>query len=259
MKQPTKKRRLLPRPVGLLLGLPLILVACSVEPNERQSEVSDQASVESTSNALTETPEEPEPAANPKTMTASEPSTPDASPNPVTPPTAAPTMETATLGAGCYWCIEAVLEQVDGVESVVSGFMGGEVLNPTYEQVCSGTTGHAEVVQVTFDPTVLPYKDLLDWFWKAHDPTTLNRQGADRGTQYRSAIFVHSPAQRQTAETSKKDVQPTFSDPIVTEITDASTFYPAKAAHQGYYAGNASQGYCRMVIAPKLKKLGLKY
>ena len=192
----------------------------------------------------------------PAAMTSSKASAP--APNSMT-KESMPTTEIATLAAGCFWCVEAVLEQVDGVQSVTSGYAGGDTLNPTYKQICTGTTGHAEVVQVTFDPRVLSYKDLLDWFWKSHDPTTLNRQGADRGTQYRSAIYVHSAAQRQIAETSKKDVQPTFKDPIVTEITDATTFYEAEKDHQGYYVDNSNQGYCRAVIAPKLKKLGLKY
>ncbi|MEM9382734.1 MAG: peptide-methionine (S)-S-oxide reductase MsrA [Planctomycetota bacterium] len=171
----------------------------------------------------------------------------------------APTTEVVTLGAGCFWCIEAVLEQIDGVESVVSGYMGGHVENPTYKEVCSETTGHAEVVQVTFDPTVISYSELLDWFWRLHDPTTLNRQGNDRGTQYRSAIFYHSDEQRRISETSKRDVQPSFDDPIVTEVTEASTFYPAEDYHQGFYMDNRRHGYCSNVIAPKLKKLGLKY
>ena len=166
-------------------------------------------------------------------------------------------VEVATFGAGCFWCVEAVLEQLDGVFDVSSGYMGGTVPNPTYKQVCAGTTGHAEVVQVTFDPAVIPYATLLDWFWKLHDPTTLNRQGADVGTQYRSAIFVHSEAQRAAAERSKAAAQPAFDDPIVTEITTASEYYPAEDYHQDYYRLNTSQGYCRAVIAPKLNKLGL--
>ncbi len=170
-----------------------------------------------------------------------------------------PSEEVATLGAGCFWCIEAVLEQVEGVKSVESGYTGGQTENPTYKDICTGRTGHAEVVRVTFDPTVLSYAELLDWFWRLHDPTTLNRQGNDRGTQYRSAIFYHSDEQRKIAETAKRDVQPTFDDPIVTEVTAAAVFYPAEAYHQGYYFDNTSQGYCQMVIAPKLKKLGLKY
>ncbi|MEL6429675.1 MAG: peptide-methionine (S)-S-oxide reductase MsrA [Planctomycetota bacterium] len=180
--------------------------------------------------------------------------------DPAAPETGAetPMSEVATLGAGCYWCIEAVLEQIDGVESVVSGFMGGQVDNPSYREVCAGTTGHAEVVQVTFDPGVISYEELLDWFWRLHDPTTLNRQGADVGTQYRSAIFTHSPEQAEAARRSLEAAQPSFEDPIVTEIADASTFYEAPDYHQGYYQDNRSAGYCRVVIRPKLKKLGLK-
>ncbi len=166
--------------------------------------------------------------------------------------------ETVALGAGCYWCIEAVLEQVEGVVSVRSGFMGGSVANPTYEQVCDGITGHAEVVEVTFDPARLSFDDLLDWFWRLHDPTTLNRQGADVGTQYRSAIFYATDEQRDAAKASKQAAQASFDRPIVTEITKASTFYPANESHQEYYRNNRSQPYCQMVIRPKLKKLGLQ-
>lgn len=172
-------------------------------------------------------------------------------------PAAPAAEEKATFGAGCFWCVEAVLEQLDGVTDVTSGYMGGSVENPTYEQVCSGRTGHAEVVQVTFDPSVISYDTLLDWFWKLHDPTTLNRQGADVGTQYRSAIFVHSDVQRAAAERSKRAAQPRFADPIVTEITDATAYYLAEDYHQDYYRLNTRQGYCRAVIAPKLNKLGL--
>ena len=166
--------------------------------------------------------------------------------------------EVVTLGAGCFWCIEAVLEQIDGVTSVVSGYMGGHTDNPTYRDICTGATGHAEVTQVTFDPSVLPYEHLLAWFWKLHDPTTLNRQGNDVGTQYRSAIFYHSDEQRVAAEASKQAAAKDFADPIVTEITEASTFFPAEDYHQEYYRQNKSQGYCRMIIAPKLDKLGLE-
>lgn len=166
--------------------------------------------------------------------------------------------ELATLGAGCYWCIEAILEKIDGIQAVESGFMGGEVANPTYSAVTTGTTGHAEVVNVIFDPDVISYSEVLDWFWRLHDPTTLNRQGADVGTQYRSAIFTHSEAQAKAAELSKRDVQPSFEDPIVTEIAPASTFYTAPEYHQGYYEANPRSGYCRAVILPKLKKLGLQ-
>jgi peptide-methionine (S)-S-oxide reductase len=167
-------------------------------------------------------------------------------------------LELATFGAGCYWCVEAVLEQLEGVADVRSGFMGGSVANPSYDAVCSGRTGHAEVVQVDFDPQAITYDELLDWFWRLHDPTTLNRQGADVGTQYRSAIFYHSEAQRRAAEASKAAAQADFRAPIVTEITAAGPFYAAAEYHQDYYRQNKSQGYCRAVIAPKLDKLGLE-
>jgi len=168
--------------------------------------------------------------------------------------------ELATFGAGCFWCIEAVLEQIDGVLDVTSGYMGGHVKDPSYEQVCSGTTGHAEVVQVRFDPSVLSYSDLLAWFWRLHDPTTLNRQGNDVGTQYRSAIFYHSDEQERVAEASREQAQRSgdFSDPIVTEIVPAADFYSAEGYHQDYYQQNKRQNYCRFVIAPKLDKLGLE-
>jgi len=167
--------------------------------------------------------------------------------------------EIATLGAGCYWCIEAVLQQVDGVLELRSGFMGGEVEDPSYDLVCMGVTGHAEVVEVTFDPDVLSYRMLLGWFWKLHDPTTLNRQGADVGTQYRSAIFTHGPEQAAEAKTSRALAAAQFADPIVTEIVPASTFFPADDEHQDFYRRNKAQGYCRMVIRPKLEKLGLEF
>lgn len=168
--------------------------------------------------------------------------------------------ETATLGAGCYWCIEAAYRQLDGVYSATSGFMGGSVKDPTYEQVCGGDTGHAEVVQVVFDPKKISYEKILAWFWDLHDPTTLNRQGADVGTQYRSAIFFHSEEQKKTAEASKAAAAKNFKEPIVTEITKASTFYPAPQFHQDYYFQNKSKNpYCRVVIEPKLKKLKLDH
>lgn len=168
--------------------------------------------------------------------------------------------ETATLGAGCYWCIEAAYRQLDGVYSVTSGFMGGTVKNPTYEQVCEGDTGHAEVVQVVFDPKKISYEKILAWFWDLHDPTTLNRQGNDVGTQYRSAIYYHSDEQKKTAEASKAAAAANFKDPIITEITAASEFYPAPADHQDYYFQNKSKNpYCRFVIEPKLKKLKLDH
>jgi peptide-methionine (S)-S-oxide reductase len=168
--------------------------------------------------------------------------------------------EVITLGAGCFWCIEAAYRQLDGVQAAVSGYMGGTVASPTYEQICEGTTGHAEVVQVVFDPKKITAEKILSWFWDLHDPTTLNRQGADVGTQYRSAIFYHSDAQKTLAEASKKAAQANFKDPIVTEVTKAATFYPAENYHQDFYFQNKSNnGYCRMVVEPKLKKLKLKH
>ena len=164
----------------------------------------------------------------------------------------------ATFGAGCFWCVEAVLEQLDGVLEVGSGYMGGSLENPTYKAVCSETTGHAEVVQARFDPQKISYETLLEYFWKLHDPTTLNRQGNDVGTRYRSVIFYHSEEQRALAEKSKAAAVSSFSSPIVTEITAASAFYVAEGYHQDYYRLNKSQGYCRFVIAPKLGKLGLE-
>ncbi|MBL8897659.1 MAG: peptide-methionine (S)-S-oxide reductase MsrA [Planctomycetes bacterium] len=171
----------------------------------------------------------------------------------------APREELATFGAGCFWCVEAVLERLSGVIDVSSGYMGGAVLNPTYKQVCTGETGHAEVVQVRFDPRVVSYETLLGWFWKLHDPTTMNRQGADVGTQYRSAIFFHSEEQKKSAMLSKKaeDESGKYVSRIVTEITPASTFYPAEEYHQDYFRLNPRAGYCRAVIAPKLDKLGI--
>jgi peptide-methionine (S)-S-oxide reductase len=168
--------------------------------------------------------------------------------------------EIATLGAGCFWCIEAVLEQIDGVRDVASGYMGGGVANPSYEQVCGGRTGHAEVVQVTFDPKRISYEQLLEHFWKLHDPTTRDRQGNDVGPQYRSAIFYHSEAQRQAAERSKQaaDASGAFPRAIVTEITAAGPFYRAENYHQDFYRLNKTYPYCQVIIAPKLDKLGLE-
>ncbi|MBN1673739.1 MAG: peptide-methionine (S)-S-oxide reductase MsrA [Kiritimatiellae bacterium] len=165
--------------------------------------------------------------------------------------------ETATFGAGCFWCVEAVFEQVPGVRSVVSGYTGGHVPSPTYKQVCSGRTGHAEAVQIEFDPAVVSYGELLAIFWRVHDPTALNRQGADIGTQYRSAIFYHSEAQRGAAEASRAaaEKEGLYAAPIVTEIVPASDFYKAEGYHQDYYENNSSAPYCRVVITPKLRKL----
>lgn len=164
--------------------------------------------------------------------------------------------EVATLGGGCFWCLEAVYDEVRGVEDVVSGYTGGANANPTYEQVCSGRTGHAEVVQVTYDPSVVSFRDLLDVFFSIHDPTTLNRQGADVGTQYRSAIFYHTPEQKQVAEQAIADVtaQGIYRDPIVTEVTPLGAFYVAEDYHQEYFARNPYQGYCMAVVAPKVSK-----
>jgi peptide-methionine (S)-S-oxide reductase len=170
--------------------------------------------------------------------------------------TGEPRREVATLAGGCFWCLEAVYDQLRGVEDVVSGYSGGTVPSPTYEQVCTGTTGHAEVVQVTFDPSVLSYRDLLDVFFTIHDPTTLNRQGGDVGTQYRSAIFYHTPEQKATAEQVVKELTKAkvWADPIVTEITPFQTFYPAEMYHQEYFARNPNQPYCSAVVAPKVAK-----
>ncbi len=168
--------------------------------------------------------------------------------------------ETATLAGGCYWCLEAAYRQLDGVYQVTSGFMGGQVKNPTYEQVCEGNTGHAEVVQIVFDPKKITYERLLAWFWDLHDPTTLNRQGNDIGTQYRSAIFTHSEEQKKIAQASMKAASELFENPIVTEIADASEFYTAPDEHQDYYFQNKEKNsYCRWVIEPKLKKLKLDH
>jgi peptide-methionine (S)-S-oxide reductase len=166
--------------------------------------------------------------------------------------------ETATFGGGCYWCTEAIFQMLPGVKSVTSGFAGGTKENPSYEEVCTGQTGHAEVIQIEFDPKVVSYEKLLDTFWEAHDPTTLNRQGHDAGTQYRSIILYNSPAQKAAAEKSKTEAQKHFSEPIVTEIVPLKAFYKAKADHQDFYRRNPNYGYCRMVIRPKVEKFEKK-
>ncbi|HBH22274.1 MAG TPA: peptide-methionine (S)-S-oxide reductase [Cytophagales bacterium] len=165
-------------------------------------------------------------------------------------------MDIATFGAGCFWCVEAVFENLKGVEKVVSGYSGGHVENPTYKAVCSGTTGHAEVCQVHFDPSVISYKELLEIFWQTHDPTTLNRQGNDVGTQYRSAVFYHNDEQKELAQKYKErlDQSGAFRDPIVTEIVPFDKFYVAENYHQNYYEQNGSQPYCAFVIKPKVEK-----
>lgn len=160
----------------------------------------------------------------------------------------------ATFGGGCFWCTEAMLEDVEGILSVVSGYAGGHVKNPTYRQVCEGTTGHAEVVQVIFDPVKITYKRLLELFWRSHDPTSLNRQGADVGTQYRSTIMWHNEGQKTMAEASMKEAASLFPRPIVTKIEKIDIFYPAEDYHQDYFKNNPNAGYCNFVIRPKLKK-----
>jgi len=164
--------------------------------------------------------------------------------------------ETATFGGGCFWCTEAIFRSLKGVESVESGYSGGKTKNPTYKEVCTGETGHAEVIQITFNPKVISFGELLEVFWETHDPTTLNRQGADVGTQYRSAVFYHSPEQKETAEKYKAELNEelVFKVPIVTEITAFDKFYKAENYHQDYFANNRTQGYCQFVIVPKIEK-----
>ncbi len=168
-----------------------------------------------------------------------------------------PQWETAILAGGCFWCLEAVFAQLRGVEHVESGYTGGQVANPSYEEVCTGRTGHAEAVQVAFDPAVISYRELLEVFFAIHDPTTHNRQGADVGTQYRSAIFYRTATQRQIAETvvAELNAQQIWDRPIVTEVVPATTFYRAEEYHQGYFRSHPEQGYCQVVIAPKVAKL----
>jgi len=170
-------------------------------------------------------------------------------------------METATFAAGCFWCVEAIYSGVKGVRKVASGYTGGKTEKPTYEQVCTGQTGHAEAVQITFDPSVITYSELLEVFWYTHDPTTLNQQGPDVGTQYRSAVFHHTEVQRRTAEEYKRKLQESgvWTKPIVTEISPFSVFYPAEAYHLNYYLDHPNQSYCRLVINPKLAKFREKF
>jgi peptide-methionine (S)-S-oxide reductase len=165
-------------------------------------------------------------------------------------------LDTATFASGCFWCTEAIFERVNGVKSVISGYSGGTVPNPTYEEVCTGNTGHAECTQIIYDPSVISYDELLEIFWKMHDPTTLNRQGNDVGTQYRSAIFYHNEQQKEKAEYYKKKLtdEKIWDKPIVTEITKFTKFYPAETYHQEYYDKNPNQGYCAYVITPKVEK-----
>jgi peptide-methionine (S)-S-oxide reductase len=169
--------------------------------------------------------------------------------------------ELATLGGGCFWCLEPIFEELSGVESVVVGYAGGQHPDPDYQQVCAGTTGHAEVIQVVFNPTTITFDDILGVFFNVHDPTTLNRQGADAGTQYRSIILYHDDQQRQVAEAliAELDSQEAWSDPIVTQVEPLTTFFPAEEYHQGYFRKNPNQGYCRVAVAPKLEKFRQNY
>jgi len=166
-------------------------------------------------------------------------------------------LQKATFGMGCFWCSEALFQRLDGVSIVKSGYEGGQIPNPTYEEVCSGTTGHAEVIELTYDPAKISYDELLEVFWKSHDPTTLNRQGADVGTQYRSVVFYNSPEQKTAAEHYKAELNKTnaYGKPVVTEITKATPFYVAEGYHQDYFSKNSNQPYCRLVILPKMEKL----
>ncbi len=168
-------------------------------------------------------------------------------------------MEKALLGGGCFWCIEAVYNRVIGVHSAISGYAGGARKNPSYEQVCTGATGHAEVVEITYDPAIISYGEILEIFWAIHDPTTLNAQGADRGTQYRSVIYYYDDNQKEKALASIAQAQHGWVDPIVTELSPAPEFYPAEDYHQNYYSNHPTQGYCYVVIAPKIEKFMKKF
>jgi peptide-methionine (S)-S-oxide reductase len=223
---------------------PLVLALAACAPSTADLAASSPSSATDTSSPASSSPT----AAGDLTMTETDDSSGD---------DAQAATELATFGAGCFWCVEAVFEQLDGVLDVQSGYMGGESSKPSYQEVCSGASGHAEVVHLTFEPSVISFEELVSWFWRLHDPTTLNRQGADVGTQYRSAIFTHSDAQAATARASMKAAQPAFDNTIVTEVTPASDFWPAESYHQDYYQQNRAAGYCQVVIAPKLDKLGL--
>jgi peptide-methionine (S)-S-oxide reductase len=164
------------------------------------------------------------------------------------------TLALATLGGGCFWCIEPLFQSLQGVTKVESGYSGGQINNPTYREICSGLTGHAEVIQIQFNPSIVSYREILDVFFEVHDPTTLNRQGNDSGPQYRSVVFYHSDAQRQVAEEARTAAQAHWSNPIVTEISPLINYFPAEAYHQNYYATNPNQPYCAFVIGPKIQK-----
>jgi peptide-methionine (S)-S-oxide reductase len=167
-------------------------------------------------------------------------------------------LEVTTLGGGCFWCVEAVFERVEGVKDVVSGYAGGHLKNPTYKDISRGDTGHTEVCQIHFDPSIISYDKILDIFWQAHDPTTLNRQGNDRGTQYRSAIYYHNEPQKLAAESAVKNAASLFKDPLTTEVAPLNTFYKAEVYHQDYFANNPNAPYCTFIIDPKIKKLQKK-
>ena len=243
-------RHSLPIPLGLLLLLLAVLIGCT-RPAAQPAAVDATPTPAAPARPAGDTPAAP---STPATTAMTKPA-PSPSPTPSSPAPAKKAV--ATFASGCFWCTEAVLERLDGVLDVTSGYMGGHVDNPTYRAVCEGDTGHAECVQVTFDPSRIRYEDLLEWFFRSHDPTTLNRQGADEGSQYRSAIFWHDEAQRDAAQQAIAKYQPQFASPIVTEVTAASRFWPAEQYHQDYFRLNPAQGYCRMVIKPKLQKLGI--
>ena len=171
-------------------------------------------------------------------------------------PTSMEKLEKATFGAGCFWCVEAVFQELEGVVKVESGYSGGSVNNPTYKEICTGTTGHAEVAQITYDPAKITFDELLEVFWQTHDPTTLNQQGADRGTQYRSVVFFHNDTQKALAEKYKMALNESgaWDKPVVTEISPLTNYYPAEDYHQDYYSNNENAGYCQYVIAPKMEK-----
>lgn len=169
------------------------------------------------------------------------------------------TFEKALVGGGCFWCIEAVYNRVNGVYAAISGYTGGARPNPTYEQVCTGVSGHAEVVEITYDPAIITYSEILDIFWALHDPTTLNAQGADKGTQYRSVIYYYDEAQKEMAVASMQSAQTHWSNPIVTELSSVPVFYPAEDYHQNYYNEHPTQGYCHVVITPKIQKFMAKF
>lgn len=170
-----------------------------------------------------------------------------------------PNVEVATLGGGCFWCVEIMYQDLKGVLKVESGYSGGKINHPTYREICSGLTGHAEVVQITFDPSIISYQEILEIFFTVHDPTTLNRQGNDTGTQYRSVIFYHSKAQQQVAEQVKAGAQALWDDPIVTEISPLINYFPAETYHQNYFKDNPNQPYCSIIIAPKVKKFRAQF